>query len=162
THAKTRSTKLLSQGSIQWYTEKEMVDFVPRGGGGASNEMDVDDDAERRPPEELFFLIADFLERATPCRDAVQALRRDMERNHLFGQAFNWRGEPRPATLAQMRLRYGGVPPSQLPQLLSAYARAPGAPRMLTGPVAPVAVEAEAAREAAAELASASPADTAA
>ena len=91
---------------------------------------------------EMYFLIADFLSRSSPCGAAAAALVADMESKGLLGTKREWRGKPRPEqptgagasvadgsasaaaplqlprTYADMRRSYDGIPRDHLATVL--------------------------------------------
>ena len=68
---------------------------------------------------ELYFLIANFLDRASPCSNAAKALREDLSRHQLLGTAVDWTGATRSANFEDWRRRYFKLPDDQLVRLLN-------------------------------------------
>ena len=73
---------------------------------------------------EIYFLVAEFLER-TPCQAAAQALKRELLEHRLLGSEHTWTGEALPATFETLRSRYA-LPPGQLLRHLRSTALATG------------------------------------
>ncbi|CAK8985892.1 Bromodomain and WD repeat-containing protein 1 (WD repeat-containing protein 9) [Durusdinium trenchii] len=68
--------------------------------------------------KELRFLIADYLERSTPCSKAAKALREELEGQALLGEVTTWHGQRRAATVEDFRGRYAEVAPNQLERIV--------------------------------------------
>ncbi|RLN93206.1 hypothetical protein BBJ28_00017721 [Nothophytophthora sp. Chile5] len=77
------------------------------------------DEAERQVDEsEVFFLIADFLKRHSTCQKTADTLITEMEELQLLKGGVDWRGEPKPATYDDYRLRHRDLAPGHLVDLL--------------------------------------------
>eukprot|EP00953_Heterococcus_sp_UTEX-ZZ885_P008800 5235-Heterococcus_DN1.PRE.1 len=66
----------------------------------------------------ILFLIADFLARSSSCQRAAQVLTEELEQQHLLGEAYDWQGKQRSASLQDLRRRFSSVPADQLRKLL--------------------------------------------
>lgn len=84
---------------------------APLATNAAEGESDVDE-------AEVLFLIADFLKRHTKCAKAADALVEELAEHKLLKQTVNWRGDARPATFTDFRLRHRDIAPTHLLGLL--------------------------------------------
>ncbi|KAF0697813.1 Aste57867_11528 [Aphanomyces stellatus] len=76
---------------------------------------------EHQPNDDLsdvYFLVADFLRRATPCSRAAAVFEEELNALGLLRTSVNWTGDERPATYTDMHLRHRRLPPTQLVSLL--------------------------------------------
>ena len=64
--------------------------------------------------KELLFLVADFLDRATPCHASAAALKRELVQHRLLPTTVDWRGHERTATLGEMRRKTARLGPTFL------------------------------------------------
>ncbi|CAK4529249.1 unnamed protein product [Aphanomyces euteiches] len=67
---------------------------------------------------DVYFLIADFLRRATPCSRAAAVLEEELNSLGLLHTTVNWQGQERPASYMDMHLRHRRLPPTHLVSLL--------------------------------------------
>ncbi|ETV71037.1 hypothetical protein H257_13465 [Aphanomyces astaci] len=67
---------------------------------------------------DVYFLVADFLRRATPCSRAASVLEEELHALGLLRTAVNWQGDERRATYADVHLRHRNLPATQLVSLL--------------------------------------------
>ncbi|CAK4616433.1 unnamed protein product [Aphanomyces euteiches] len=67
---------------------------------------------------DVYFLIADFLRRATPCSRAAAMLEEELNSLGLLHTTVNWQGQERPASYMDMHLRHRRLPPTHLVSLL--------------------------------------------
>eukprot|EP00939_MAST-03C_sp_MAST-3C-sp1_P000195 g195.t1 len=76
-------------------------------------------DTEREETSsELYFLIADFLTRYSPCSRAAQALREEVREHKLLPQTTMFSGSVRSATYEDMRMNFPTLPSDYLLRLL--------------------------------------------
>ena len=68
--------------------------------GGVPN---VPMDTREQVGRELLFLVAEFLERATPCRESAATLRRELTKFGMLPQTTDWRGRVHQASFAEMQ-----------------------------------------------------------
>ncbi|OQS06899.1 hypothetical protein THRCLA_01069, partial [Thraustotheca clavata] len=67
---------------------------------------------------DVYFLIADFLRRATPCTRTAQVLEEELHSLGLLHHAIDWQGQERRATYTDIHLQHQELPPTQLVHLL--------------------------------------------
>ncbi|KDO20632.1 hypothetical protein SPRG_12989 [Saprolegnia parasitica CBS 223.65] len=85
-----------------------------------------DDESDAPGPSDMgdiYFLIANFLRRATPCSRTAAMLEDELHSLGLLDSAVDWQGRERPATFTDVHLRHRQLPPTHLVQLLRDGAR---------------------------------------
>ena len=104
------------------------IGLAANGGGGEGKTLGEVNSGSGPPPTaghegnpEIYFLIADFLSRNSPCQEAAQGLIAEMEAKGLLGTKLDWRcpqGGAPPCTYHDMRRRYDELPGSHLATIL--------------------------------------------
>ncbi|RHY30756.1 hypothetical protein DYB32_004052 [Aphanomyces invadans] len=72
----------------------------------------------REDLSDVYFLVADFLRRGTPCSKAASVFEEELHSMGLLRTTVNWQGHEQPATYTDLRLRHRRLPPTQLVSLL--------------------------------------------